>query len=60
MRRPRAAPAGPRVRVISGHLQNHEGVLVVTDESAGEVTVWLSLFGRPTKVVLKKTHFEML
>lgn len=54
------APAGPRVRVIAGQLQNHEGVLVETDESAGEVTVLVPVFGRPTKVVLKKTQIEML
>jgi hypothetical protein len=54
------APVGPRVRVIDGHLRSHEGVLVGTDESAGEVTVTVSLFGRPTKVVLKKTQIEMM
>jgi hypothetical protein len=54
------APAGPRVRVIDGHLRDHEGVLVETDESVGEVTVLLPLFGRPTKVVLKKTQIETI
>lgn len=57
---PPVAPAGPRVRVIDGPLQNHEGVLVETDESAGEVSVVVLLFGRPTKVVLKKSQIETM
>jgi transcription antitermination factor NusG len=56
---PPAAPAGPRVRVIDGPLRNQEGVLVETDESAGQVTVMVPLFGRPTKVRLKRTQIEV-
>lgn len=54
------AAAGPRVRVIDGPLQDQEGVLVETDESVGEVTVLMPVFGRPTRVVLKKTQIEAI
>jgi hypothetical protein len=55
-----AVPAGPRVRIIDGHLQHQEGVLVGMDEVAGQVTVILPIFGQPTKVLLKRTQIEMM
>jgi hypothetical protein len=52
-------PAGPCVRVIDGHFQSYEGVLAEPDQSTGQVTVILNLFGRPTKVLLERTQIEM-
>jgi len=56
-----AAPsAGTRIRVTSGHFEHCEGTLVDVDNSTDCCIVMLTIFGRSTKVEIRREDVAVL